>query len=252
MENEALNKLTEVYIFSKHANEEVDKIVVLHWLLMSFFAGSMNAISFVGFGTFATHVTGFATLFGINVAQNRFSNALAALSVPLFFLAGSIISGLWVEARVRRNLKPHYDYVMYLSSLMLSLACIIGTFREQIIDPTYLHIENNFVVLSLICLTSGLVNAALSYSSRTTVRITHLTGITTDLGRGIAEMIALRFFGLKETQIDMRMTLLRALTIVSFALGSVFGAYLYLWAQFAALLIPAVYFIYAGYRGKKT
>lgn len=219
---------------------------------MSFFAGSMNAISFVGFGTFATHVTGFATLFGVNVASNHFGNAIAALSVPLFFLAGSVISGLWVEARVRRQLKPHYDYVMYLSSFLLSAACIIGTFREQIIDPTYLHIEKNFVVLSLICLTSGLINAALSYSSRTTVRITHLTGITTDLGRGIAEMIALRFYGMKETHVDMRMNGLRALTILSFALGSVFGGFLYLWAQFAALLIPAAYFIYAGYRGKRT
>lgn len=219
---------------------------------MSFFAGSMNAISFVGFGTFATHVTGFATLFGVNVASNHFGNAIAALSVPLFFLAGSIISGLLVEARVRRQLKPHYDYVMYLSSFMLSAACIIGTFREKIIDPTYLHLEKNFVVLSLICLTSGLINAALSYSSRTTVRITHLTGITTDLGRGIAEMIALRFYGMKETHVDMRMNGLRALTILSFALGSVFGGFLYLWAQFAALLIPAAYFIYAGYRGKGT
>jgi uncharacterized membrane protein YoaK (UPF0700 family) len=219
---------------------------------MSFFAGSMNAISFVGFGTFATHVTGFATLFGVHVASNHFGNAITALSVPLFFLAGSIISGLLVEARVRRQLKPHYDYVMYLSSFLLSAACIIGTFREKIIDPTYLHLEKNFVVLSLICLTSGLINAALSYSSRTTVRITHLTGITTDLGRGIAEMIALRFYGMKETHVDMRMNGLRALTILSFALGSVFGGFLYLWAQFAALLIPAAYFIYAGYRGKRT
>ncbi len=219
---------------------------------MSFFAGSMNAISFIGFGTFATHVTGFATLFGLNVASNHFRNAFAALSVPLFFLAGSIISGLCVEARVRRQLKPHYDYVMYFSSFFLSTACIIGTFRTPIINPSYLHIENNFVVLSLICLTSGLVNAALSYSSRTTVRITHLTGVTTDLGRGIAEMIALRFSGLKESHNDMRMNRLRALTILSFALGSVFGGYLYIWAQFAGLLIPAAYFIYAGYRGKKS
>lgn len=219
---------------------------------MNFFAGSMNAISFIGFGTFATHVTGFATLFGVNVASNHFGNALAALSVPLFFLAGSVISGLCVEARVRRQLKPHYDYVMYLCSLLLSIAYLVGTLQEKVINPTYLHLEKNFVVLSLICLTSGLVNAALSYSSRTTVRITHLTGITTDLGRGIAEMIALRFYGMKETTTGVRMNILRILTILAFTLGSVFGAYLFLWTAFGGLLLPAFYFIYAGRHGRKN
>lgn len=219
---------------------------------MSFFAGSMNAIAFVGFGTFATHVTGFATLFGVHVAENHWGNAIAALSVPLFFLAGSVISGLCVEARVRRNLVPHYDYVMYLASFLLSAAVIVSATQGVDIAPTYLHLEKNFIVLSLICLTSGLVNAALSYSSRTTVRITHLTGITTDLGRGIAEMIALRFYGIQTSVVDMRMIHMRALTITAFALGSVFGAYVYLWAKFIGLLFAATYFIYAGRHGRQS
>lgn len=219
---------------------------------MSFFAGALNSISFIGLGTFATHVTGFATLFGVHIAEKNFGNAFAALSVPLFFLSGSVISGLWVEARVRRNQKPHYDYVMYLCSFLLSTACLVGTIQGIELNPTYLHIEKNFIVLSLICLTSGLMNAALSYSSRTTVRITHLTGITTDLGRGIAEIISLRFFKMKADPSERRMNILRALTIVAFALGSVLGAYLYIWAKFGALLFPALYFIYAGRHGRKS
>jgi uncharacterized membrane protein YoaK (UPF0700 family) len=76
---------------------------------MSFFAGALNAIAFIGLGTFATHVTGFATLFGVHLAEEQFANAWTALIVPIFFLIGAVISGLCVEARVRRKLVPHYD-----------------------------------------------------------------------------------------------------------------------------------------------
>lgn len=171
-------------MFTKDANQDVDLFIIIHWLLMSLFAGVLNAIAFIGLGTFATHVTGFATLFGVHTAEQHLGNALTALAVPLFFLTGAVISGLCVEARVRRNKKPHYDYVMYACSLLLIVACGIGQLKTPVVNPSYLHMENNFFLLSAICLASGLINAALSYSSHSTVRITHLTGITTDLGRG--------------------------------------------------------------------
>lgn len=217
---------------------------------MSLCAGVLNAIAFIGLGTFATHVTGFATLFGVHVAGSRPGNALAALAVPLFFLGGAVISGLCVEARVRRNKMPHYDYVMYFCSFLLVLACIIGDFRGT--DPqSYIHLQRNFTLLSLICMSSGLINAALSYSSRSTVRITHLTGVTTDLGRGIAEFISLRAHRVPTTKSDLRLNLLRTLTIFSFALGSLIGAFLYRALFFNALLFPAAYFVYAGEHGRK-
>src|SRR5690606_18900159 len=139
----------------------------------------------------------------------------------------AIVSGLCVEARVRRDRPPHYDYVMYFCSFLLFLACVVGTNRNIDVVQTYLHVKKNFFLLSSICLASGLINAALSYSSRSTVRITHLTGITTDLGRGIAEYITLRLANRKKPEEELRINLLRAMTIGSFIIGSLVGAFGY-------------------------
>lgn len=239
-------------MFTKDAHEDVDAFIIVHWLLMSLFAGLLNAIAFIGFGTFATHVTGFATLIGVNLAEQRLGNTLTALAVPLFFLSGAVISGLLIEARVRRNKIPHYDYVMYFSAAVLALACVIGQSKTQVVNPSYLHLENNFILLSAICLASGLVNATLSYSSHSTVRITHLTGITTDLGRGIAEIISLKAHKIQPTKSDFRLNLLRSLTILSFILGGVIGAFLFHLTAFYGLLLPAAYFAYAGHHGRRS
>ncbi|MBS1958290.1 MAG: DUF1275 domain-containing protein [Bdellovibrionales bacterium] len=238
-------------MFTKNANQDVDTFIIVHWLLMSLCAGVLNAIAFIGLGTFATHVTGFGTLFGVNIAGFHFGNAIAALAVPMFFLCGSTISGLFVEARVRAGKLPHYDYIMYACSALLVIGAIIGSSRTSDQIPTYLHIQHNFVLLSLICLTSGLINAALSYSSRSTLRITHLTGVTTDLGRGIAEVISLKLRGIMPEKVDLRLNLIRTLTIVSFAAGGILGAFSFHWVAFKSLLIPAAYFIYAGGHGRK-
>lgn len=238
-------------MFKNEANQNVDLRVLWRWWLMSFCVGVLNVVAFIGLGTFATHVTGFATLFGVHAATLNFGNALAALAVPLFFLLGAVVSGLGVEARVRRNKIPHYDYVMYFAAFLLVVGAVLGRFNDFNIDikQTHLHIEKNIILLSLICFSSGLVNAALSYSSHSTVRVTHLTGVTTDLGRGIAELISLKIHKLPTTKKDHRVNFLHVMTIFSFVLGSLVGAFLFQGILFDALIIPAVYFIYAGMNG---
>lgn len=239
-------------MFTKHANQEVDTIIIIHWLLMSFCAGIMNAVAFIGLGTFATHVTGFGTLFGVHLSNGQMGNAMAALAVPLFFLLGAVISGLCVEARVRQNKVPHYDYVMYACSILLFIACAVGNLRSFETAQSSLHLKSNFVLLSLICLSSGLTNAALSHSTHVTVRITHLTGVTTDLGRGIAEIISLRMRKSKGLPTELRLNLIRTFTIFAFMLGGLIGALLFHSIFFYALLIPALYFGYAGEHGRRT
>lgn len=238
-------------MFTKDANAEVDTFTLVHWLLMIGCAGVMNAVAFIGLGTFATHVTGFATLFGVHAANLEFGNALAALAVPLFFLVGSIISGLCVEARVRQGKAPYYDYVMYMCSILLLLACFMGNVKNLDHFQSEQHLRRNFSLLSMICLSSGLLNAVLSYSSHSTLRITHLTGVTTDLGRGIAELISLRTLHPSRIRRDVKVSIQRGLTIVAFIFGSLIGAILFRAFGFSVLVLPAVYFAYAGNHGRK-
>jgi uncharacterized membrane protein YoaK (UPF0700 family) len=239
-------------MFTKHATEEISFAVIMHWLMMTFAAGSLNSVAFIGLGTFATHVTGFATLFGIHVAESDAHNAFAALFVPVFFLSGAVISGLWIEGRIRHDKPPHYDFVMFLAAVLLFAGCAIGNYRNANLNAGYDSLGRNFGLLSLVCLASGLMNASLSFSSRSTVRVTHLTGITTDLGRGIAELIAVKQHKLRLNSWDRQLNLLRFLTIVFFALGSLAGAVLFKLFSFYALLLPAIYCLYAGEHGRRA
>ncbi len=239
-------------MFTKDTHQELTPLIYTQWMLLIFCAGIMNVTAFMGLGTFATHVTGFATLFGVHTSELRWGNALAALSVPLFFLLGAIISGICIDGRIRKGRFPHYDYVMMLCAVSLFAACWIGNVKIFAVDQTYEHIKKNFVLLSLICLPSGLLNAAVSYSSKATLRITHLTGVTTDLGRGIAELISTRGTHSAHVDKEKRLVRLRIGTILSFVAGSTVGGLLFKRIDFDVLLLPAVYFLYAAIHGRQV
>lgn len=233
-------------------DEEYGLRVLIHWLGTTFFSGLMNAVAFVGLGMFATHVTGFATLLGVHLASGRWIEALTAIAVPLFFLAGSIISGLLIDARLKNSKYPHYDWVMYLCVTLLLLAVYFSELRAIPVDFVHFELKNNLIPLSAISMASGLMNAALSHASHSTMRIAHLTGITTDLGRGIAELISFRFQKFPERERVLKTSRLRALTVAFFILGSLLGALLFQRMGFFALLFPATYFLYAGILARIT
>ena len=48
----------------------------------------MNADGFLASGRFVSHVTGFATLFGVAAANRKFYIAVGVLTVPIFFCHG--------------------------------------------------------------------------------------------------------------------------------------------------------------------
>lgn len=233
-------------------HQELKLKVILQWILMCFSAGIMNTVAFVGLGTFATHVTGFASLIGVNVANFNILNLLAAVFVPAFFLLGTVISGLCIEARLNHGKKTHYHYVMYLSSALLISATIISLKFPVGLNQSHEHIENNFILLSLICLTSGLINAAFSSSSKATLRITHLTGTVTDIGRGLAEYLTLERNQLEKKKQLIKINLLRALTVLGFISGSIIGAVFFQLIAFKILFLPAIFFSYAGFHASKT
>lgn len=239
-------------MFIQDSPHSARRRVLIQWMVMIFCSGIMNVVAFIGLGTFATHVTGFATLFGVHAANLSFGNAAAALLVPLFFLLGSMISGFLIEGRVRSNRSPHYDTVMFLCCLAMVATALLSHSSSLDEVQTHLHIRKNLLLLSLVTLTSGLLNASLSYSSQATIRVTHLTGATTDLGRGIAELISL--FRSKDPKFttELRLNKLRVATILSFIVGSLLGAILFLKVDFYVLWIPAAYFAYAFLHGRKA
>src|SRR4051794_20811225 len=151
-------------MFNHHFDQTPSNLVVLHWFLLSFNGGCINAGGFLATGRFVSHVTGFATLFGVDVTSRQIDAAAGILSVPLFFLLGAFIAGLLIDRPVYRGKKPHFDWVMGLSALCLFGAAGGGEMLQFGSFGEVAKLKESYLLLALLCLASGLQNAAITSS----------------------------------------------------------------------------------------
>lgn len=232
-------------MFRHQADHKVPVAAYSHWLMMAGSAGYTNAVAFLALGIFVTHVTGFATLFGVHTARGQGWDAVAGLVVPLFFLLGAFLAGVLVTVREDKGQRPHYDWVMALSALCVLLPALLawdgqfGAFGEM----AGAGLKRNVVLLASLCLASGMQNAALSAATHHSVRITHMTGLTTDLGLGLAHWVG-------GHERERKPTLLRFGTILAFLAGSVLGAVAAPKLGYSAFILPAAVCTYAAWRGR--
>lgn len=238
-------------MFLHRLNRDVRLENVMHWLLMALSAGAVNAGGFLATGRFVTHVTGFATLFGAEVGRFHWEGAIGILSVPLFFLLGAFVAGIWIDREILRNRPPHFDWVMMLSAGCLTLASFLPNLETSSGLGHLIHLRSAYLLLALLCLSSGLQNAALTSSSGSSVRTTHLTGITTDLGLGLARLLYERPQPERRRE-ELRTTWIRVGTILAFITGSGVGAWLFMGYGTRSFLFSAVISVYATLHGRKA
>lgn len=229
-------------MFHHQLKQQLKLSTVTGWFLMAFGAGCVNAGGFLATGRFVTHVTGFATLFGSELTILRWDAAIGILSVPLFFLAGAFIAGVLIDRRILRKKAPHFEWVMLMSAACLILAALAGEIDGLGQFGYEVRLKQIYFLLALLCLASGLQNAALTSSSGSSVRVTHLTGLTTDLGLGLAR---------PPTAVETRANRLRMGTIASFILGSAAGAALFKLYGYHGFFLPAAISLYAAAQGRR-
>lgn len=211
---------------------------VLIWSTMAFMAGSVNAGGFLACGRFVSHVTGFSTQFGIDMAERPFMEALAVLAVPFFFFFGSALSGYLVDIRIQNKKPPLYPVVMLLVSVLLTL-CAFGGGQASYFGEFGTNITPHFYhLLAALCLVCGLINATVTSAYGAIIRTTHLTGITTDLGIGIVRILS-RTHNQTSRQNEIRATRMRIGIIAAFTAGATLSTSVYLRYQYWGFLIPA-------------
>lgn len=205
---------------------------------MAFQAGFLNVGGLMTGHKIISHVTGFATQFGLEVNTLGFS-AWTLLFIPFWFLLGSAISGYFVDIRLKLNKKPRYYlsfgiiffliiYVWYQSRIGY-----FGGFGEQDKSAKGIYL---LCLLSLIC---GIQNGTISIVSKSVVRTTHLTGITTDLGLGLVRVFYRKKLG-KDLGDEGKANLMRIGIIYFFIMGSVIGGLSFPRYGFDAFIVPAI------------
>lgn len=210
-----------------------------NWFLMAFISGAVNAGGYLACHRFVTHVTGFATLFGIDAANGNWNDAWGILSVPMFFLFGAMISAYFIDHPYLTGKKPRYYIVNGLIALSLFICAFggqlgfFGKFGESDL------VSNDYILLCLLVLAAGMQNSAATSASSGTVRTTHLTGVTTDLGIGVIRTAAMKSRNNEDFKREQILLRARSGIIVSFILGSLIGVILFLRYEYLGFLMPA-------------
>jgi uncharacterized membrane protein YoaK (UPF0700 family) len=236
-------------MFNHRIDQAPSRFVVFNWFLLSFNGGCINVGGFLAAGRFVSHVTGFSTLFGVSLVSRQVDAALGILSVPIFFLLGCFIAGLFVELPIRQGRKPHFEYVMGLSAFCLFLAASAGVVFHFGSFGEVFKLKHVYALLALLCLASGLQNGAVTSATGGSVRTTHLTGLTTDFGLGLARILS---FQKKELRDENRANRLRGGLIFSFILGSAAGSWLFVNYGYGGFLLSAAIATYAAWHGRKA
>lgn len=224
-------------IFGNESISTYSRSNVIIWMVLAFQAGMLNIGGLLACHSFVSHVTGFATLFGLELNRAHFWAASGMLAVPLFFLLGAMMSGFLVDLRLQLRKKPKYHIVFGVLFVLLFFV-VIGGFNHVFGGFGAWHeTTGDYTLLALLCLACGVQNGTITLVSRSVVRTTHLTGVTTDLGIGLVRVLNRGRLG-EVAESEVKANYMRVGIILCFILGSAFGVPLFDHWEYRGFLVP--------------
>ena len=206
------------------------------WMSLALQGGILNIGGFLACGRFVSHVTGFATHFGVELSKHDFSSALGMLLVPIFFLIGAALSGFLVDIRIKLHKKPKYYLVFGVLFLLLLFIVVSGFNGLYGVFGGKLG-PSDYGLLALLCLICGMQNGMITTVSKAMIRTTHLTGITTDLGIGIVRVLNRKKLNYPMHE-EFRSNLVRIGIIFFFGLGSAVGGFAFSHWGYKGFILP--------------
>ncbi|WP_412850688.1 YoaK family protein [Chryseobacterium sp. PMSZPI] len=204
--------------------------------ILSCVAGLVNITGVLSVSTLTTNVTGHFAYFSEELLLRNYTMSFSYLLYILFFLLGAFISSMIMEWASQH--KSHTSYIIPLSIEILIMLAI--SFSPDLL-PHYPSIS--LVITSTLLFSMGLQNALVTRVSQSVVRTTHLTGLFTDLGIELSQLL---FYRQKNKRIQLNKSIFLKLMIISgFFVGGIIGGFTYLHFQLKTLLIPVVLLLFA-------
>lgn len=193
--------------------------------MLSFVAGIVNIAGVLSVATLTTNVTGHFAFFAEEIVLKNYSKAVTIIIYILFFLFGAFISNILVQVASITKPKIAHSLPVLLEIFLLILVGLSFT-----TNPNY--------IAYILLFSMGLQNALVTNISQSVVRTTHLTGLFTDLGIELSQLL----FNKKESDKKRitRSISLRLSIIFFFFSGCVSGGLAYKTLELKILIIAAI------------
>lgn len=197
--------------------------------LLSFVAGIVNVTGFFSVHQLTTNVTGHFAYFADELIKENYYTSLSYLLYIISFFTGAFFSSLCVEAVAARRIR-----YIYLAPVSIEV-CIL--FIISMLGISFVNEYANIIACTLL-FAMGLQNALVTSISNSVVRTTHLTGLFTDLGIELAQLL---YYKLPEQQHKLKSSIKLRLAIISFFFaGCITGGLGYIFMGMRSLLLAVV------------
>ncbi|HSB93527.1 MAG TPA: YoaK family protein [Flavitalea sp.] len=205
--------------------------------LLSFVAGIVNVAGFLSVQRLTTNVTGHFAFLIDEVFKLDLLKGFIFFLYILFFFLGSFCSNLIIEIISRRSEQFIYVIPTVIEITILSILPFFGM---------YLIVHNPDLLACALLFSMGLQNSLVTSISNAVVRTTHLTGLFTDLGIELSQLI---FYKSREEKSKLLSSIRLRVTIIAFffiggLIGGIFYSKLGLWILLIAafsLLFGLIY-----------
>lgn len=196
--------------------------------LTAFTAGTINIASLLIFLSFTSNVTGHYAILAAEISKGNWTQVAVVGGWIFLFFFGSFLSNLIVISFNRRS-----KYFAHAMPIVLEILCLlfVGIYGQFYYQKT---LEETEYLVALMLFATGLQNGLTASISNFSVKTTHLTGTTTDLGILFSMFTQKKFR--KNGELVGRAKLLMSI-MLAYVFGAVFSGLTYYYLEFRVFYV---------------
>ncbi|PIB34712.1 hypothetical protein BFP72_04455 [Reichenbachiella sp. 5M10] len=198
-------------------------------------AGMVNVTSVIVFFAYTSNVTGHYAVLAEEISKgNWYQAGIVATWILLFFFGGFLANFIIINVN---RINVYYAHAL---PLILEIMCllVVGGYLQFYYLETLVETE---ILVGFMLLAMGIQNGLTASISNSTVKTTHLTGLTTDLGM-LFSMFTQREFRQKKHLRDKAK--IQVSIMVSYLLGGIAAGVVYLQISFQVFYIVCVFLFF--------
>ncbi|MBK1894835.1 YoaK family protein [Chryseobacterium paridis] len=199
--------------------------------LTAFTAGTINIASLLIFLSFTSNVTGHYAIFAAEISKGNWTQVAVVGGWIFLFFFGSFVANFFVI-----NFNKKSKYFAHAMPIILEIMCLlfVGIYGQFFYKRT---VEETEYLVALMLFATGLQNGLTASISNFSVKTTHLTGTTTDLGILVSMFTHKKYR--RNPELIARAKLLSSI-MVAYVLGAVFSGLTYYYLEFRVFYVISV------------